>query len=148
MEKLHLINSSVFGSSCLTIAISFVHILQVKIDHTFNRGSEHRKTLSKVLPFVILPPTILLPPASTYTTFPHSRRPNRTGLLGRLRSGTERVPEIPPFGLDGFCAPAAATATFVNESAAPFVPVWMVWPTERAVWRACVARSASAICGE
>ena len=90
-------------------------MLQVKIDHTFNCRSEHRKTLSKVLPLVILPPTILLPPASTYTTFPHGCRPNRTGLLGRLRSGTERVPKIPPFGLDGFCAPAAATATFVDE---------------------------------
>lgn len=26
-------------------------------------------------------------------------------------------------------------------------PVWMVWLTERAVWRAWVVRSASAICG-
>lgn len=39
-----------------------------------------------------------------------------------------------------------SSMNLLRDSAAPLVPVWMVWVTVRAVWRAWVVRSASAIC--
>ena len=64
-----------------------------------------------------------------------SQKSFRSGSVASFELPPRAAPPLPPSSMN-----------LLNCSAAPFVPVWMVCPTEAAVMRAWVARSASASC--
>lgn len=125
--------NAVFSVLATTVVSSFLRV------HRHHLSSPPHPSSFPPPPFLIAavpiaPPLLFLSP----TAEPASGDPNVSQKSLRA-GGSAAVRDVPPRA-------APSSMKRFSVSAAPLVLVWRVCPTEAAVRRACVARSASASC--